>query len=187
MHKTLSAAKIFSIYLIILISSAAYASPCGELIYNKHGKLRKYEILNLTIFENTKKNGTSTTTGGTTETTTASSDPGVSTGGSVSWGQSLSTRGACKWGGLFSSQDRYFDYIAQNMEIIKKEMALGQGGHLEVLASVHHCGADEKSAFPKTMQNQLGRFIHYNPNQSQQFEATLQSVVSEHLSETCHI
>lgn len=165
----------------------ALANPCGELIYNKHGKLRKYQILPLDIFENTKKNGISTTSGATTESSTAASDPGVSTGASVSWKQSTSTNGPCKWGGLFATQEHYFDYIAQNLDLIKKEMALGQGGHLEILASAHNCQGIGMASFPKTMQKELVQFIDYTPEQARQFESTLNSVISTHLSNVCQL
>lgn len=139
--------NFLSLVLVSVFVNSAYADKCGEFVYNKKGMLRKYEYLNLHLTENTKKHGSSSSTFGiTTESTTASSDPGVYTGQVIGSSQSLSSWGECKFNptalmDLFGSREEYKDYIAQNLEEVKKQMAQGDGGHLHTLAAAHHCEA----------------------------------------------
>ena len=170
---------------LLFFFTEAFATPCGELIYNKNGWLRKYEVLPLTLGEAFKKHGSSSSSKGTIESTTASVDLGVSTGGSVSWGQSLSTRGECKWAGLFASAETYHRYLAQNLDEIKKEMALGGGGHLELLASAHDCRDSAHAGFARAMQRHLPEFIDYSPEQAAKFGDQILQVISQDLPESC--
>lgn len=173
----MKAASIFSTGIIIFFAQFAAATQCGDLIYNKNGKFRKYEYVNNTGIENTKKHGSSTTVQVTTEGSTASVDPGVSTGVSQSHSQSTSTRGECKWGGFFVSHNDYKEYLAQNMHEIKNQMAKGQGGHLEILASAFTCDESGKKALSKVLQKNFGEFVDYEPANAAEFAASLKHVV----------
>jgi hypothetical protein len=172
---------------IILLAGAAHAGRCGEFIYNKNGMLRKYEYLNLTFSEKLQKHGWFSTSGVSTEATTAGSDPGVSTGQTKGMSQLSSSRDDCS---LFATGSReYRDYIAQNMLEIKKEMALGEGGHLEILAGVHRCSTIGRVMFDRSLQRNLSRFIELETNQAVEFADTLRDVVNgdSSLREQCPI
>lgn len=171
---------------ILLVVQVASATACGDFIYNKNGKFRKYEYMNNTGMENTKKHGYSSTSAATTEGSTASTDPGVSTGVSQSHLQSTSTRGECKWGGLFASKEEYSDYLAQNMYEIKNEMSLGQGGHLEILAAAFTCTKNDKKALSHILQKNFEIFVEYEPNQSKEFADSLKLVIEKNPSLHCH-
>jgi len=133
--------KIFILIIITLtlFSENIQADPCGEVIFNKYGMLKKYEYLNLSISENTKKHGLSSTVGSSTENSTAIFDPGVSTGVYVSWSQSSSTYGGCKWLGLAYLAKKRTEFIAQNLDVLINEMAMGQGKMLDTLVKSYFC------------------------------------------------
>ena len=175
---------IFFTGFVLLASQAALATACGNMIYG-NGKFRKYEYLNNTASENTKKHGSSTTSAATTEGSTASSDPGVTTGVSQSYQQSTSSKGECRLSNLFASTEDYNDYLAQNMHEIKNEMSLGQGGHLEILAAAFHCSAAGKAALSQVLQKNFERFVTYEPPQSKEFAASLKTVIEKNLNPAC--
>lgn len=176
---------LFFFSICFLFIQQSMATPCGELVYNKHGKFRKYEYVPNTATENTKKHGYSTTSGVSTEGSTASSDPGVSTGVTQSNQQSTSTKGECKWGGLFASRDEYKEYLAQNISEIKNEMALASGGHLEILASAFDCNQEGRQKLPKLLQKNFSRFVSLEAPQSTEFAASIKQVVDFDLSQSC--
>ena len=150
--------------VVLVLAQISMATPCGDLIYKKNGKFRKYEYMNNNGMENTKKHGSSTTAQVSTEGSTASTDPGVSTGLTQSHTQSTSTRGECIWGGFFVSHTEYQDYLAQNMHEIKNEMAKGQGGHLEILASAFTCGEFGKKGLSTVLQKNFNKFVDLEPS-----------------------
>lgn len=163
---------------LTLLASFAHATKCGEVIYNKHGKLRKYEVIPLDISEGIKKHGVSSTSGATTETSTASVDPGVSTGVSDSQTQSVSTKGDCKWGGFFGSADRrdFEGYVEQNMNEIKNQMSVGQGGHIEMLAAF--AGCSQTDALGHKLQQNMKSFVDLNNQDSKIFVERVQNMIS---------
>lgn len=168
-------------------NSVSYANACGEFIYNKKGKLGKYNYLPNTVSENTAKHGSSTSSGVSTESTTAVSDVGVSTGASQGWQQSSSTKGECKWMGLFASRDEYKDYLAQNMQEIKQEISKGEGGHLEILASAFECDSAGRKLMPSSLQRNLERFVDLDSKNSDQFVKALNETIEQEHPGNCHI
>lgn len=169
---------VIALALFLFLAPLAHATKCGEVIYNKHGKLRKYNALPLDLSEAWKKYGSSSTANATTETSTASVDPGVSTGVSDSNTQSVSTQGDCKWGGFFGSADRrdFQNYVEQNMNEIKNQMAVGQGGHLEILATF--AGCSQAKAFGHGLQKNMNRFVDLSDDESHAFVERIQEVIS---------
>lgn len=178
------ASAIFFTGITLLFTQMASATACGDFIY-KHGTFKKYEYMNNTGIENTKKHGYSSTSAATTESSTASVDPGVSTGVTQSHSQSTSTQGECKWGGFFASKEEYKDYLAQNMFEIKQEMSLGQGGHLEILASAFGCAKQDKENLSLVLQKNFESFVDYEPNQSNEFANSIKMVVEKNPSLNC--
>lgn len=165
-------------FMIILSAPFAYATKCGQLIYNKHGMFRKYDYLPLNLSEAFKKHGFSSTSGATTESSTASTDPGVSTGVSDSQTQSLSTKGDCKWGGFFSAADRqdFEKYVEQNMHEIKNQISLGQGGHIETIAAFSEC--NQPKVLGQALQKNMERFVELGDQDSKIFIERIQDTIS---------
>lgn len=168
---------------ISVLAPFAQATKCGEVIYNKHGMWRKYNYLPLDLSELIKKHGSiSWTSPATTETSTASTDPGVSTGVSDSQTQSVSTRGECKWGGFFGVTDRedFEKYVEQNMNEIKTQMSMGQGGHLEVIAGFMGCS--QAAVIGPVMQKNMNQFVDFNSQDAKMFVDRLGKVLSTETS-----
>lgn len=178
--------RVFLSATVLVLAQIAAATPCGDFIYNKNGKFRKYQYMNNTGIENTKKHGSSTTFQHSTEGSTASVDPGVSTGVSSSSMQTSSTYGECKWMGYYANYSEYKDYLAQNMHEIKNEMAKGQGGHLEVLASAFTCGEDGRKGLSSVLQKNFDKFVDLQPTQSAEFANSLKQVVEANPNLNCH-
>jgi hypothetical protein len=187
MNSTKSIIRLCILASISIMASMAQATKCGQVVYNKHGMLRKYEVLPLDISEGLKKHGVSSTSPGTTETTTASVDPGVTTGTSDSQTQSTSTKGDCKWGGFFGAAERQDleHYVEQNLNQIKNQMAVGQGGHIEMLASYSNC--NQAKIFGQALQKNMNKFIDFNEKDSKAFVDQIQELIStdDNLSLQC--
>src|SRR5438128_409745 len=133
-------------FAIILgtFGSQSHATKCGEFIYNKHCWLKHYEWLPNTATENTKKNGiASSTIRPSTENSTAAVDPGVSTGASTGSSQSMSSWGECSWWARMTGKSTMLEkYMEQNLDQIKKQAALGKGGHMVSIALMSGCRAE---------------------------------------------
>ncbi len=163
--------------IFTFIAPLAHATKCGQVVYNKHGMLRKYEVLPLDLSEAIKKHGVSSTSSATTETSTASVDPGVTTGASDSQTQSVSTKGDCIWGGFFGAVDRedFEKYVEQNMPEIKNQIALGQGGHIEILAAFGD--SRQPKALGQTLQKNMKYFVDFTDNESKAFVQRFQDLI----------
>ena len=171
------------VLLLTIVASSAHATKCGEYIYNKQGLLRKYEYLPLDISESTKKHGSmSSSWGASTESSTASSDPGVTTGQWNSSSQAVSSYGDCKLPMPWASRVEFQRYIAQNLNEIKREMALGKGGHLEMLATGFGCHGAGKDVFQKAAQRNLDKFVDFTADQAGGFAASLDEMVTQDAS-----
>lgn len=168
--------------LLILVAPLAHATKCGQVVYNKHGMLRKYEVLPLNLTEAVKKHGVSSTSGATTEGSTASTDPGVSTGASDSQTQSTSTKGDCKWGGLFGFNDQqdFKNYVQQNMNEIKNQISAAQGGHIEVLAAFSSC--KQAATLGRALQKNMDLFVDLSTKDSAVFVERIQNMISKDVS-----
>jgi hypothetical protein len=179
--------SLFAVAFITLLSPLAQATKCGQVVYNKHGMLRKYEVLPLDLSESWKKHGISSTSGATTESSTASSDPGVSTGGSDSQTQSTFTKGDCKWWGIFSqlSNRDYQNYVEQNFNEINSQIAVGQGGHIEMLSLIVDCAPTANLG--QSLQKNMSQFVDLTENDSQVFLERVRGVINTNsqLSKLC--
>ncbi len=144
---------VFAFFSIAIYSTQVFSSPCGEVLYNKHGMLGTYRYANLNITEGSKKFGyTSWSSGVSTENTTAVTDPGVTTGASTYTKQVLSTVGECKWFGLVYIQEKRKEFIAQNIEVLKNELAFGQGEFSKILLSSYACDSNATESLAKSIQ-----------------------------------
>jgi hypothetical protein len=104
----------------------------------------KYKYANLTIAEGTKKYGSTGWTGGApSEYSTAIIDPGVWTGYSTGLQQNLSSYGPCKWGAVAVINKNREQFIAQNLEVLKRELATGKGEFSDVLISSYYCNHEQ--------------------------------------------
>ena len=175
----------------LIASSISFANPCGELIYNKTGKLRHYEYANRTMTENTKEHGTfngstSSSSSYSTEGSTGVFDPGVTTGLTNGYKQFFSTNGECKWFGLvLNTDEKKSQYVAQNMPEVKEDMAKGRGGHLDVLAAAYGCGNQDHEAFAKVLRQNFEKFADFTSDKSAEFTSTMNGVVQKELSSVC--
>ncbi len=177
-----------SFTLITLLTPFARATKCGQVVYNKHGMWKKYKYLPLDLSELTKAHGSiSWTSPATTETSTASVDPGVTTGASDSQMQSTSTKGDCKWGGFFGAAESedFEKYVEQNINEIKTQMAVGHGGHLEVISGF--LGCSQNVFIGPTMQKNMSQFVDFQSQDAKHFIEKMHEVVSseETLSHQC--
>ncbi len=180
--------RLLVVLLLAIFSTQTFASPCGDVIYNKHGMFRKYKYVNLDLSELTKKHGTTGwTSNASTETTTAVTDPGVTTGASSAIQQSLSTKGQCKWFGLVYVAEKRVQYIAQNVDAVKTELAKGQGHFTEVLMDSYFCNAKGKQELRAAIRNEYvqRKISRISPAQiSQELDAIILN--SPELSASCY-
>jgi hypothetical protein len=165
--------------LTTVVSFEARATPCGEFIYNKNGWLRKYKWLPNTATENTKKNGiASSTIQPSIEQTTASVDPGVSTGATISETQSMSSYGPCSFMKIMTGKaELRREYIKENLEDIKKQAAVGRGGHLESLALMSRCSPMSSQRMAVLMQKDLSRIYDFAPSRAADFATYIDSLI----------
>ncbi len=139
---------LFGFLVALGFSNLAYADAysCAKMIY-KDGWLVKYEHLGNTWGANTKKHGAvSSSVGSSVEKTTSSVDPGVSTGNIMSSVQYFSSWGECSMLEYHITKQLREQYIEQNLGEIKRQVAMGQGYHVDALAMISGCqnlGANE--------------------------------------------
>ena len=173
--------------LVFSVSESVFADTysCAKMVY-KDGWLKKYEYLGNTWGANTKKNGALSSTGGSsTERMTASVDPGVSTGNFMSSMQYSSSWGECSMLEMFITQQFRQDYIEQNMDDIKKQIALGKGHHLDSLAFLSGCSQIERSEWSTELQSNTESF--YDLIDVKKFDHKLESVIhgNSNLNQHC--
>ncbi len=160
--------KAFIILAILSVfCSNVYAfnsGSCSSLIYN-NGWWRKYPDLgigekgiNLSIKATSR--GSSGSSNWSTQGTTASTDPGVSTKSSQSFTQSISSWGPCSLIGSAEDMRKLRDlYYAQNKDGVLKELAQGNGDHLEVMAFFGRCDMKAQKEFNTSMQKNFGNLV----------------------------
>ena len=71
------------------------------------------------------------------------------------------------------------------MHEIKNEMAKGQGGHLNILASAFTCSEVGKKNLSNVLQKNFGKFVDLEPSQSSEFAQSLKQVVNENPNLHC--
>lgn len=182
--------KLFLILAILSAFSAnVYAldsARCSSFVYG-NGWFRKYPGLGMG--EAGMNNMTRTTSKGSTikgtsdyssQFSTASTDPGVSSKATQSFTQSASSWGACKLIGSAQELRELRElYYAQNKDDFLKELAQGNGGHLEVMAFFGRCNMEAQSEFNSTMQGHYGELIQKVQNDKEfmdKFDSYLQTL-----------
>ncbi|NCN40140.1 DUF3015 domain-containing protein [bacterium] len=178
---------LFAFLFLFSVSESVLADQysCAKMVY-KDGWLTKYEYLGNTWGANTKKSGVLSSTGGSSiERTTASVDPGVTTGQFMSSLQYSSSWGECSMLEMFITQQFRQDYIEQNIDEIKKQIALGDGHHLDSLAFLSGCYQVERSVWSSQLQENTESF--YDMNNVKNFDQKLENVIhsSSHLNQHC--
>lgn len=186
MNKNIVSLFFFLILFSVAQKAQADRGACVKYIYS-HGWWRKYKYMHLTSTEMSKKNGSSTvTTQRSTEDTTASSDPGVSTGYSSSQTQSTSSWGPCAWSIFFTMLESREKYIAQNFVPVKKQMALGGGGHLAALAYFSLCEEHSQEHFSQALQRNFEKFSSLPQDEKMIAQKIDEVILSDHyLKQNC--
>lgn len=104
----------------------------------------------------TKSSGPTTATSRiSTEGTTAISDPIYYTNISRSQTQSLSSWGECSLFALLERKEQREQYVRQNFDQIKKDIANGDGLHMETLSWFSLCDDQAQGNFNETLQTQF--------------------------------
>lgn len=143
--------------LVLVLSAAHFANAdidgCEKYQY-KDGWLKKYEHKGNTWGANTKKHGLlSSTIGAYLESTTSSVDPGVTTNKAMSSVQFTSSWGECAAVEMFYVKNFRKNYIEQNLDEVKKEIAMGRGRHVETLAHLSGCRHADSAVWSQTIQS----------------------------------
>jgi hypothetical protein len=177
--------------ICVLMFSAQFASAdtysCAKMIF-KDGWLRNYEYLGNTWGANTKKSGlVSSSIGSSIEKTTSSVDPGVTTGDSVSTTQYTSSWGECSMLEYNITWQMRDQYIEQNMDGIKKEIAIGEGQHVDSLAFLSGCKGIDHEVWTRSLQKNTAGF--YDSTSSKDFSEKLGTVIkgNQQLQSNCTI
>ena len=180
--------KIIIMLALVCIPGVAWADyyGCAKMIY-ADGWLKKYDYKGQTWGANTKKSGAFTsTTHVSTENTTSSVDPGVTSGHVVSTSQYTSSWGECAAVDIEISMQFRDDYIKQNLHEIKKQVALGQGYHVEGLAVLSGCKGPGGEVWGRALQSHTGEL--YDAVDAQAFRSHLDAIISAtpDLNSMCH-
>lgn len=153
---------LVTLCLITLVSVEAFAinmSGCDTLLNNGWYKKYEYQGIDQPATKATKKHGSSIgTTKATTERSTATLDPKYWANTITSYGGYTTSTGPCA---ALASQDIVINrelYFAQNKEEVLKEIAIGNGEHLKVLAVFSLCDQDAYSRFAEKLQQQFEKF-----------------------------
>ena len=171
-----------SLYFISLIAitfaqvaSADYYS-CPKKVYSQ-GWLRKYEYKGNTWSANIKKSGfLSSTAHSSTENTTSSVDPGVTTGEAISSVQYTSSWGECAMFDMEITMKMRDDFIDQNLNEIKKQVAQGSGYHIDSLAALSGCAHYDSVIWAQHLQAHTGEF--YDSIDGRAFRQVLDSMIN---------
>ena len=156
--------RVFLFIFFILASKYSFAidsAKCSKMLNN--GWFKKYEYggvgdynLNM-ITKATKKEGSTVAYSQViTEATTAISDPGYSTNVSSSQTQSTSSWGDCSLFARQRMQDYQEKYIEQNYVQLLKQISIGGGEHLQMLAFFNICENEAYSGFNEVLQKNYG-------------------------------
>ena len=170
--------KIVLVALLgVFINSSAFADTytCARMVY-AGGWLKKYEYLGNTWGANTKKSGvTSSSVHSSIEKTTSSVDPGVSTKNWVSSMQYTSSWGECSMIDSAITMKMREDYIEQNADEIKSEIAMGDGIHVDSLAFVSGCHGINEAQWKKSLQDRAVKF--YERTNAKDFASDLNDMI----------
>lgn len=153
--------------IVTFLSSSAWAidsNKCSGLL-NK-GLYKKYKFAGMgeanmkaVTGETKNSNIASASSKISTENTTVISDPKYYSNVSTSQTQSTSSFGECSAFALQERRDLRDQYVAQNLDQIKKDVAMGDGGHLEVLSWFSLCEDSALREFNEALQNNLAKLV----------------------------
>ncbi len=180
---------VLSALFLAMLAPAANANMygCAKMIF-KDGWLRKYEYKGETWGAATKKGGIlSSTVGSSIETTTSSVDPGVSTGQYMSVTQYSSSWGECSMLDYHITRNTRDGYIEQNMPEIKKQLAFGEGMHVDSLAFLSGCKQIDRASWTKALKDHTVEF--YDSNSKAEFSGVLDRVINQNsaLKSACYL
>jgi len=165
--------KTFGILLSLLMvlaanpASAYNSYSCAKTTNNGFFRAYKYEgPIGSEAYSNestqaTKSEGTTKgySTDVSTERSTYTFDPGGTTHQSTSSLNYTSSSGDCSVMGMQQNREERDHFIALNSVEIKKEIAIGQGSFLALLAEYTLCDANVVPEFNRAMKSNFDRFI----------------------------
>lgn len=130
----------------------------------------------------TKTAGSTTATSRiSTEGSTAISDPVYYTNISRSQTQSLSSWGACSLFALQERKQQREQYVRQNFDQIKKDIANGDGLHMETLSWFSLCDDQALDSFNETLQQ---KFVKLGSSAEADFSKNMDQIVADNKSLT---
>jgi hypothetical protein len=148
---------------------AVNSEACSKL--RNHGWWRTYQYHGTgeskmnAITNGTKRDGSSKySSDSSTENSTYTVDPGASTRISTAGTQGISSWGECSLFAKEMKKERDF-YIAQNMDELKKEIARGQGEHIQVLAFYSFCDAAALPALSSELRSDFPAIVRLRNEQ----------------------
>ncbi len=171
--------NLLLLVMVFGFGSNAYANQyaCAKMVYS-NGWLRKYDYLGNTWGANTQKSGVlSSMVHSSIEKTTSSVDPGVSTKNFVSTMQYTSSWGECSMLNYNITQQMREDYIDQNMNVIKTQVALGDGVHVDSLAFVSGCHGLDEVLWKNVLREKSLQL--YDQENAKGFVKTLDQIISQ--------
>lgn len=159
--------RIFLVILILFISNYSFAidsAKCSKMLND--GWFKKYEYggmgdynLNAVTKATKREGSTIAYSEVVTESSTAISDPGYSTNVSSSQTQSTSSWGDCSMFAKQKMQDYQEKYIEQNYVQLLKQISIGDGEHLEMLAFFNICENKFYSSFNRILQKNYDNIL----------------------------
>lgn len=174
--------KFTYIILLALISfvfsSSAYAmniSGCSNMLNNGWYKKYKYRGVDGAAFKATTKDGFKGSSATSTEGSTASLDPKYSANYSTFGSQYWSSWGPCAMFGSNEIRENREKYFVQNRDEILKDIAVGQGEHVNVLASFSLCEDKAISTYGAELQKNIGSLIQPKNSYNQALDQIVSS------------
>ena len=157
--------KLFFI-MFLLIQSQAFAwnaGNCTKLVNNGWFRKYKYQGYDQPLTKGTKQDGSiKASSDASTESSTAVSDPKHWSVVSTSGLQGTSSWGDCSLFGLQKVKDNREKYVFQNRTEVLRTIAIGDGEHIDVLASYSLCEKSAYKAFATGLQKRMSQFTNSN-------------------------
>lgn len=177
-----------ALILFVILSSAQLAqawntSGCSSMINNGWFKKYKYQGVDGAGGKATTKDNFKGTSATSTEGSTASVDPKVWSNRSTSAAQYSSSWGKCSLFGINEIRENREKYFVQNKDQILKDIAAGQGDHVEVLASFSFCNDNAIPAYGTQLQKHIGKLISPTATYNQALDEIIGT--DAYLSENC--
>lgn len=185
--KILATATILISTCFVAPSALADSYSCAKMVF-KDGWLKQYEYKGNTWGANTKKHGAvSSTVGSSAESVTSSVDPGVMTGNIMSTMQFSSSWGECSMVDYYITKEFREQYIEQNMNEVKKQIAKGDGHHIRSLAFLSGCTNLEYDHWVQQLRANMTHF--YDAKKAKDFGTHLDNMIQKNnsLSKNCQI